>query len=1184
MNFSLDKKNTIIYYIAIAVIALLLTFFYYNTKIVNSSEKMISHTQEILDKNNEILLNIVNIETGSRGYLLTERDEFLRPFHQSLKEIDKNLATLLKLTEDNKSQQLRIEQLKKEIKNRISISTKLIENRKNHTRNKSIETDYLMAGKSVMDSIRNNIKAISREELILLKQRKAENKSGTELSQMLLSAIFSFLALLVVFIFYLFWNHQRRNSEIESYTNNQKMASQYSLSLIEASLDPLVTINNEGKITDLNQATVNITGVDREQLIGSDFFDYFTEHQKARDVYQKVFLNGSVVDAPLTIRHKDGKLTDVLFNGSEYKDELGNVKGIVIVARDIAEQKWALDLRVANNELAIQNEEKEKRAAELLIANEELAYQNDEKEKRADELSIANLELEFQNNEKEKRADELVIANKELEYQNKIKEKKAAELIIANKELAFQNDEKEKRAQELIIANKELLFQTGEKKDRADELLIANKELEFQTGEKQDRADELEIADKELNFQNVEKEKRVVESKELEAYNYSLKLASQYSLSLIEASRDPLFTISISGKITDCNQASIRVTGVTKENLINSDFINYFTEQDKAKNGYEEVFSKGFVVDYPLTIKDHKLTDVLFNGSVYKDEGGNIIGAVVVARDITEQKKIETELIEAKIFAELATSIAEDAKSIAETATQKAEEAVKSKQQFLSNMSHEIRTPMNAIIGFTKVVLKTELTAKQKEYLTAIKMSGDALIVLINDILDLAKVDAGKMTFEKTPFKLKLSINAMLHLFETKIQEKNLKLVTHYDKNIPEVLIGDPVRLHQIILNLVSNAVKFTNTGKITVSVNLLSETDEKVTLKFAVADTGIGIKDTKTEKIFENFQQATSGTSRIFGGTGLGLAIVKQLIEAQDGTIDVESTLGKGSTFSFILNFTKTNAEAVLEPEIQELDTAIKDTKILVVEDMELNQLLMKTLLDDFGFECEIAANGKIAVEKMKKNTYDIILMDLQMPEMNGFEATEYIRETLKSNIPIIALTADVTTIDVAKCKEVGMNDYISKPVDERLLYSKLVGLIKKPVVIIEHFIEGKKDTEVIKYVNLEYLTRLTKSNPLLMTEMIQAYLKQTPPLIASMKQSHKDKDWLLLKATVHKMIPSFSIMGINPKFTDLAKRIQEYADKLEASVELNNLVAQLEKVCMQSCTELENELTSLNKIDKIT
>src|SRR4029079_10973487 len=246
------------------------------------------------------------------------------------------------------------------------------------------------------------------------------------------------------------------------------------------------------------------------------------------------------------------------------------------------------------------------------------------------------------------------------------------------------------------------------------------------------------------------------------------------------------------------------------------------------------------------------------------------LGAVVVARDITEQKRNEKELIEAKVFAELATLIAEEAKGKAETATGIAEDAVKAKQQFLSNMSHEIRTPMNAIIGFTKVLLKTDLSAKQKEYLTAIKLSGDALIVLINDILDLAKVDAGKMTFEQTPFKMALSISAMLHMFEPKIQEKNLELVKEYDDRIPEVLMGDPVRLHQIILNLVSNAVKFTSKGKITVGVRRLADTDEeKVNIEFSVSDTGTGIAQNKTEQIFEKFHQAASDTTRLYGGTG---------------------------------------------------------------------------------------------------------------------------------------------------------------------------------------------------------------------------------------------------------------------------------------------------------------------------
>lgn len=710
-----------------------------------------------------------------------------------------------------------------------------------------------------------------------------------------------------------------------------------------------------------------------------------------------------------------------------------------------------------------------------------------------------------------------------------IKANKSDELVIANKELAFQIDEKEKRAEELIIANKELV-----------------------------------IANKELAFQNIEKEKRVTE----------LRIAN-YARILIEASLDPLFTINPAGKITDMNNASVNITGSSREKLLGTDFFDYFTEPEKAREGYQEIFAKGFVSDLPLTIRDHKFTDVLFNGSEYKDEQGKVLGVVVVARDITEQKRIEKELTKARILAELAATIAEEAKSKAEVTRRIAEDAVKAKQQFLSNMSHEIRTPMNAIIGFTKVVLKTELSAKQREYLTAIKMSGDALIVLINDILDLAKVDAGKMTFEEIPFKMASSISAMLHLFETKIQEKNLKLLIKYDKSIPDVLVGDPVRLHQIILNLVSNAVKFTTRGTITVSVCMLSYDDEKVSVEFSVTDTGIGIQENKIDNIFDNFQQATSGTARLYGGTGLGLAIVKQLVEQQGGCTHVKSKVDEGSTFSFTLSFKKTKDEAEDINEIMEFDTEIKNTKVLVVEDMALNQLLMKTLLDDFGFECDIAANGKIAIEKLKEKSYDIILMDLQMPEINGFEATEYIRKKMHLTTPIIALTADVTTVDLAKCKAVGMNDYIAKPLDERLLYSKMVSLVKS--AIKASLKDENDEVKKMKCIDLKYLSNRTKSNPKLMSEMISLYLEQTPPLITSMKQSLQNKDWTLLHAAVHKMIPSFSIMGISADFEQMAKKIQEYASTQQQTDSISEMVLKLENVCVQACQELEEELLKI-------
>jgi PAS domain S-box-containing protein len=642
------------------------------------------------------------------------------------------------------------------------------------------------------------------------------------------------------------------------------------------------------------------------------------------------------------------------------------------------------------------------------------------------------------------------------------------------------------------------------------------------------------------------------------------KLLSNYSRSLIEASRDPLFTISPEGKITDVNNASMRITELKREQLIGHDFKNYFTEPQKAFEGYQAVFENGFVTDYPLSIVDGKITDVLFNGSVYKDDKGNVLGAVVVARDISEQKKIEKELIDAKTFAE-------SAQLKAEFATHTAEDAVKAKQQFLSNMSHEIRTPMNAIIGFTKVVLKTDLTAKQTEYLTAIQTSGDALIVLINDILDLAKVDAGKMSFEKIPFNMEKVLSIIFQLVEGKTREKKLELLFEFDEKIPKVLLGDPLRLHQIMLNLLSNAVKFTMKGKIIVSAQILLEDTDSLTIEFSVKDTGIGIKDARKDSIFDHFQQATSGTSRLYGGTGLGLAIVKQLVESQGGTIRVESHYKEGSDFRFQLKFQKTDEEICLDESTLIFDPENKNISVLVVEDIEINQLLMKTILDDFGFQQDTASNGKIAIEKILEKHFDIVLMDLQMPVMDGFTATSILRKEWKITIPIIALTADVTTVDLAKCKAVGMNDYLSKPIDEHLLYRKII----QHNTLHKARMKAKSvDLAQQKIVDLTYLKQLTKKNPALMLEIITLFLDQTPKLIRAMNTSLVEKDWLALNGAVHKLIPSFYIMGITHDMDKIARHIQSETSANQSTEGMATSVLAIEKVCAQAVDALRKDV----------
>jgi len=593
---------------------------------------------------------------------------------------------------------------------------------------------------------------------------------------------------------------------------------------------------------------------------------------------------------------------------------------------------------------------------------------------------------------------------------------------------------------EISLTREDMRLITQEQETANEELQSANEELLSSSEELQSLNEELETSKEELQSTN---EELIISNQETLDKQEQINSTRLYAEAIIATVREPLVVLDKALRIKSINSSFSKMFN-TSEKEVEGQLIyeikGRLFDNLNLKSLLENVLSKKIEFnDFEISVKLQTIGNctLVLNARNLINEKGKEKLILLAMKDITERKILYD-------IANLANATSKKEKLKAEEATVIAEEATKSKQQFLSNMSHEIRTPMNAIIGFTKILSKSELSEKQKEYLEAIETSGDRLIVLINDILDLAKVDEGKMKFSKLPFKMNASILSMLHLFQMKIQEKNIELVNLYDENIPEVLLGDSGRLHQIIINLIGNAVKFTSKGKITISTSLLDENDETVTIEFKISDTGIGIEKKKISTIFEKFQQATSETSSLYGGTGLGLAIVKQLVEAQGGSIDVKSEFQVGSIFSFILSFqkTKNGMDEVIEPV--KFKEHLRVIKILVVEDIALNQLLMKTLLDDFGFEHDLASNGKLAIEKLKKNSYDVILMDLQMPEMNGFEATEYIRKKMHSTIPIIAITADVTTADLEKCKEFGMDDYLAKPIDEKLLYRKIIEAMK--------------------------------------------------------------------------------------------------------------------------------------------
>ena len=362
--------------------------------------------------------------------------------------------------------------------------------------------------------------------------------------------------------------------------------------------------------------------------------------------------------------------------------------------------------------------------------------------------------------------------------------------------------------------------------------------------------------------------------------------------------------------------------------------------------------------------------------------------------------------------------------------------SLEQKVEFLANMSHEVRTPMNAIIGFTDLLNDTELNDEQRSFLGAIKTSSENLLVIINDILDFSKISSGKLRLEFITVNIKSLIGDAIYSFLFQAKSKNINLNYEIDNKISSLLLVDPVRLKQILNNLLSNAVKFTESGRVNLCCRVLKDSKESQSLEFKVSDTGIGIDKDKLDIIFETFSQENESVTRKFGGTGLGLSISKQLVELFQGELFVESEKGKGTIFTLIIELNKSSQTIAKTIDIQVNESySMEGSSILLVEDNKFNQLLIESILSDKNVKISCASNGQEALEILNSQKFDMILMDIQMPVMNGIETTQKIRKEMKLDVPIIALTANALKEDKEKYINAGMDSYISKPFDQQEL-----------------------------------------------------------------------------------------------------------------------------------------------------
>ncbi|GAB4040663.1 hypothetical protein GCM10028809_65530 [Spirosoma gilvum] len=660
--------------------------------------------------------------------------------------------------------------------------------------------------------------------------------------------------------------------------------------------------------------------------------------------------------------------------------------------------------------------------------------------------------------------------------------------------------------------------------------------------------------------------------KESNRLNQKLTESEQQTKKLLEAVPVPIVIIDREGKFYYANQAATQLFG---DQLkfgqytvgSNADYIFRFPDGQpypaKEKPTYRALQGEKVQVDDLEIRLNGKAIQLLSTATPVNDAQGNLQYVITSSIDISDRVQSQHQLQEAKKLAE---------------------KAAKLKQDFLANMSHEIRTPLNAMLGFSELMETTSLDADQREYIGLIRTSGKNLLTIVNDILDLSKLEAGMIKLESIPFSIQMLVASLRAMCQVSIADKGLQLVVKLAPDLPTVLLGDPTRLTQILLNLLNNAIKFTKQGTITLQVEHgEGDVDQLVPVRFVVEDTGIGIDANVLPTIFDRFQQADDFTTRYYGGTGLGLSIVKALSELQGGTVHVTSTFGKGSRFVVEIPYTVAPEQTMLnQPDSSALMPISENVRVLVVEDNLMNQKLAIQVLKRLGYQVQVADNGQKALTLLETAAFDIILMDLQMPVMDGYETTRQIRSKLKSSVPIIAMTAHALPSEQEECIKVGMNDFLSKPFQLEELQLLMRKYVSTSGSVQKLPLEGEQPAPASTSFSMEPLLQAVGNDMELATELIEIYLAETPAGIENLQQALDQQDVDTIKQIIHTQQVHTKMLGMHEAtrlILETEALIREKKGLVEVAPLVEQYIKEVQSIIPQMSQYIQTGLTSIEQ-----